>query len=55
MLNSFNRKDLKVFTESNAVTGYLKSQPWNNAVLLMMSSGNFDGVDFNVLAKELQL
>ena len=50
----FNRKDLKVFTKSSEVTDYLKSKKWNNSVLLMMSSGNFDGVDFNSLAKELR-
>ncbi len=49
----FNRKDLKVYTKSEEVTQYLKSKNWNNSVLLMMSSGNFDGVDFNVLANEI--
>ena len=52
---AFNRKDLKVFTKSNDVTNYLKSLNWKNKVLLMMSSGNFDGVDFNNLAKELNV
>jgi UDP-N-acetylmuramate: L-alanyl-gamma-D-glutamyl-meso-diaminopimelate ligase len=49
----FNRKDLKVLTKSSEVIDYLKSKKWSNAVLLMMSSGNFDGVDFSSLAKEL--
>jgi len=53
--HAFNRSDLKVFTKSSDVTDYLKSQSWNSSVLLMMSSGNFDGVDFNALAKELNL
>jgi UDP-N-acetylmuramate: L-alanyl-gamma-D-glutamyl-meso-diaminopimelate ligase len=35
------------------VVNYLKSKQWNNSVLLMMSSGNFDGVDFNQLAHEV--
>ena len=52
---AFNRRDLKVFTKSNDVTNYLKSLNWKNKVLLMMSSGNFDGVDFNNLAKELNV
>ncbi|MBA3682889.1 MAG: peptidoglycan synthetase [Bacteroidetes bacterium] len=52
---AFNRKDLKVFTKSTDVIAYLKAKEWNNKVLLMMSSGNFDGVDFAVLAKELKL
>jgi len=49
----FNRKDLKVFTKSSDVTDYLQSKKWKNSVLLMMSSGNFDGVDFNALAGKL--
>jgi UDP-N-acetylmuramate: L-alanyl-gamma-D-glutamyl-meso-diaminopimelate ligase len=51
---AFNRKDLKVFTKSADVTDHLKSIHWKNKVLLMMSSGNFDGVDFNSLAKDLR-
>ncbi|MDO8998928.1 MAG: Mur ligase family protein [Bacteroidota bacterium] len=50
---AFNRKNLKVFTKSIELTDYLKSKNWANKVLLMMSSGNFDGIDFNGLAKEL--
>ena len=52
---AFNRTDLKVFTKSSEVTDYLCSLNWNNKVLLMMSSGNFDGVDFKELAKKLKL
>ncbi len=52
---AFNRKDLKVFTKSADVIAYLKAKEWNNKVLLMMSSGNFDGVDFAALAKELKI
>jgi UDP-N-acetylmuramate: L-alanyl-gamma-D-glutamyl-meso-diaminopimelate ligase len=51
---AFNRPDLKVFTKSSDVTDYLKAQHWDNKVLLMMSSGNFDGVDFKELALELK-
>jgi UDP-N-acetylmuramate: L-alanyl-gamma-D-glutamyl-meso-diaminopimelate ligase len=51
---AFSRKDLKVMTKSSDVTDYLKSINWKDKVLLMMSSGNFDGVDFNALAKELK-
>jgi UDP-N-acetylmuramate: L-alanyl-gamma-D-glutamyl-meso-diaminopimelate ligase len=51
---AFNRKDLKVMIKSSDVTDYLKSINWKDKVLLMMSSGNFDGVDFNALARELK-
>ncbi len=52
---AFNRPDLRVFTKSAEVTDFLKAKSWNNSVLLMMSSGNFDGVDFSKLAAELKL
>lgn len=51
----FNRKDLKVFTKSADLVDYLTSKNWKNSVLLMMSSGNFDGVDFALLARELKI
>lgn len=49
----FNRKDLKVFTNSEALQDYLKSKSLKNNVLLMMSSGNFDGIDFKDLSLKL--
>ena len=52
---AFNRTDLKVFTKSSDITDYLKSISWQNKVLLMMSSGNFDGIDFKDLVWELKL
>lgn len=53
VLKYFNRKDLKVFTDSKALEDYLKSKSLKNNVLLMMSSGNFDGIDFKKLSLEL--
>ena len=44
---------VQVFTDSNAMVAELKRMQWNGANLLMMSSGNFDGIDFNHLADEL--
>jgi UDP-N-acetylmuramate: L-alanyl-gamma-D-glutamyl-meso-diaminopimelate ligase len=55
VLKAFNRKDLLIMTESKAVTDYLRSLQWKNKVLLMMSSGNFDGVDFKELANSLKI
>lgn len=54
VLKAFDRSDLKVFTESAKMVDYLRSIPFSNKVLLMMSSGNFDGIDFNELVKELK-
>ena len=50
---AFGRQDLKVFTNSKDLQQFLKSLDWKNRNLLMMSSGNFDGIDFNRLAEDL--
>jgi len=49
----FARKDLKVFTDSGKLQDYLKSKSLKDNVLLMMSSGNFDGIDFKDLSSHL--
>lgn len=55
VLNYFNRKDLQVFTDSQKLVSYLKNKHLKNHVLLMMSSGNFDGIDFKQLSTELNV
>jgi UDP-N-acetylmuramate: L-alanyl-gamma-D-glutamyl-meso-diaminopimelate ligase len=50
---AFGDIKLKVFTESKQVSDYLKATNWKNKNLLMMTSGNFDGVDFVKLSNEL--
>lgn len=52
---AFKRKDLLVFTDSKLLTNYLLSINWENRNLLMMSSGNFDGIDFNELGNLITL
>ena len=44
---------VEVFTDSVAMVAQVKAIQWSNANLLMMSSGNFDGIDFNQLADQL--
>lgn len=46
---AFAREDLMVFTDSRKLQSYLKSLDWNYQNLLIMSSGNFDGIDFEAL------
>ncbi len=53
--DAFGRNDLKVSTDSKKLVEELKSKKWNDSVLLLMTSGNFDGVDFAKLAGELNL
>ena len=44
---------VEVFTDSTAMVAKVKAMEWKDANLLMMSSGNFDGIDFNQLAEEV--
>jgi UDP-N-acetylmuramate: L-alanyl-gamma-D-glutamyl-meso-diaminopimelate ligase len=50
---AFEKEDLKVFTSKEEVLDTLYKINWKDTNLLMMSSGNFDGIDFNKLADEL--
>lgn len=43
--NGFKRKDLKLFTDSQALKSYLLEKDYTNTNLLLMSSGNYDNMD----------
>ena len=45
--NAFKKTDLIVFTNSNKLEKHLKSIKSNNQNILLMSSGNFNGMDLN--------
>ncbi|HXA03087.1 MAG TPA: Mur ligase family protein [Cytophagaceae bacterium] len=47
---AFNSSDLKVFTDSLKLKKYLLDNAWDNKNLLLMSSGDFDGLDLKDLA-----
>jgi len=44
----------QVFTSSNEMEDYLTKMDWENKNLLLMTSGNFDGLDFYQLAAKLK-
>lgn len=44
---------VEVLKETADVLSFIREQDWNNSVLLMMSSGNFDGIDFDQLGEEI--
>lgn len=46
--------NVTVFTETEEVLDFLMKQNWENSALLMMSSGNFDGINYNELALQLK-
>lgn len=50
---SFGRDDLLVFNDSQALQDYLRQLTWKKSVLLLMSSGNFDGIVLKEFAKEI--
>ncbi len=50
---AFNNPNIIVITNSNELVTLLKSYKYLNTNLLLMSSGNFGGIDFASLGKEL--
>jgi UDP-N-acetylmuramate: L-alanyl-gamma-D-glutamyl-meso-diaminopimelate ligase len=49
----FNNPNLHVFTDNDSLKEFLLAQRWRSSNLLMMSSGTFNGLDFNELAKSI--
>lgn len=50
---AFKRDDIQVFNDSKKMNEFIKNLFKNDTNLLMMSSGNFDGLDLSDLASEL--
>lgn len=50
---AFGSDNVTVYTNSQEMVSYLLNQNWENSNLLLMSSGNFDGLNFNELAKKV--
>ncbi|UJH66539.1 UDP-N-acetylmuramate--L-alanine ligase [Allomuricauda sp. SCSIO 65647] len=48
---AFKRKDVRVFTDPDSFQEWLYSQNFENANLLLMSSGNYGGLDFEKVKK----
>jgi len=47
--DAFGREDLTIFTNAEDFHTYLKAKEFKNHVLLLMSSGNYGGLDFEAL------
>ncbi|MCP4551010.1 MAG: peptidoglycan synthetase [Bacteroidetes bacterium] len=52
---AFGNSRLKVYTDSELLITYLMSLNWKNKNLLLMSSGNFDGLDISSFSKNILL
>lgn len=44
---AFNRKDLMIYTNPEEFKNYLENKDFANSALLLMSSGNYGGLDFD--------
>lgn len=54
IFEAFGRKDLKIFTDSKKFRAFLKSKTYLDHVLLLMSSGNYGGLDFEEVKRWIQ-
>lgn len=51
--NAFGTDNVTVFTDSKEIESILRGKEWKDTNLLLMSSGNFHGIDLDAFAKEL--
>ena len=51
--SAFGNEHIAVYTNSNQLTAILSEEKWEAKNLLLMSSGNFDGVNLNAFGKSL--
>lgn len=52
---AFKRQDLEIFNDSEVLKDKLLSMNWKGSVLLLMSSGNFDGINLNQFGEKIVL
>ena len=52
--SAFGRKDLNVFTDPQAFQDYLRSKTYMDHVILLMSSGNYGGLNFSEVKNWIQ-
>ena len=50
---AFGNQSIKVFDNTEKLAGFLQEQSWKNKNLLMMSSGNFGGIDIQKLSEKI--
>jgi UDP-N-acetylmuramate: L-alanyl-gamma-D-glutamyl-meso-diaminopimelate ligase len=53
VVEGFGKKDLVVLNQKEELVQWLQSQSYQNANLLLMSSGNYDGIDMLTFAKKV--
>ena len=50
---AFANDKILIFNDSEALRSYLSNENWTDTNLLLMSSGNYDGIDVDIFAKKL--
>jgi UDP-N-acetylmuramate: L-alanyl-gamma-D-glutamyl-meso-diaminopimelate ligase len=53
IIRAFDKKGIRIFTDSQELKAFLLSLDWKHMNLLMMSSGNYDGLNMKELAIEI--
>ncbi len=53
VLEGFEKEGLQVVTDKEELESWLLRHDYNNANLVLMSSGNYDGLDINTFAKKI--
>ncbi len=53
VLQGFNKKGLLIINDKSILTKWFEQQDFNHSNILLMSSGNYDGLDINSLAKRI--
>lgn len=53
VITAFDKKGLEVLNNRNEIEIWLNNRQFNNAVLLLMSSGDFDGLDILTFARKI--
>lgn len=53
VVKAFERFDIQVYNESNELHEFLLNTNWHHHNLLLMSSGNFFGLDLNTLSSQI--
>ena len=50
---AFGSENVTIYNNSDELFGMLQTKEWDNKVLLLMSSGNFDGKNLNQFGESL--
>ena len=51
--SAFSNPNIQVFDNAGKMEAFLLTQSWKNKNLLMMSSGNFGGIDIKQLSEKI--